>query len=109
LNNILSLISSNSLQVRVTWIPSHIGIFGNERADAAALEAASKDFTDIILPYERSEIQTIVDTVTHQEIEDWWSGVTSLYSRVAPRWVGCYTTIGTGRAAETKINRLLGW
>lgn len=105
LNNILSIITLNKLQVRVTWIPSHIGISGNERADAATLEAASREKIDISLPYERLEIQNIVDTITARDVDEWWKGVSSFYSRIAPRWAGCYHSMAENRAAGAVV----GW
>ena len=47
LNNLISHINRlNSNQVRFVWIPSHIGLSGNERADMLAKEALNIDHTN---------------------------------------------------------------
>lgn len=43
-------------EVTLHWIPSHIGIRGNEKADRAAMEGAKKDTIDVQIPTSLSAI-----------------------------------------------------
>ena len=47
----LHLIHSVDKEVVFCWVPSHMGIHGNERADKAAKEALSKDVTECLVSY----------------------------------------------------------
>ena len=58
------------------WIPSHLGIQGNERADKAAKEALSKDVTECLVSYTDAR-QYISEHVKKQWQTEWDLAVNS--------------------------------
>ena len=53
-------IITNGIDLHLMWIPSHVGIDGNEKADTAAGEAASLPAVTDDLGLSRSEMSTII-------------------------------------------------
>ena len=55
----VNIIKANNNQVTITWVPSHIGLLGNEKADKAAkLGLGHED--KIELSYREKEIKSLV-------------------------------------------------
>ena len=52
------------------WIPSHIGIKGNEKADASAKAALNKDVQDMCIPY--SDVKCLIDPYVKQLWQNEW-------------------------------------
>ena len=60
------LSNSHDRTIVFIWVPSHVGIVGNELADAAAKNALSRAVTDVLIPY------TDYRPLVHQHIMDLW-------------------------------------
>ena len=46
----MAILAKNGKNIILCWIPSHVGILGNEKADAAAKSALSLPVTRMKLP-----------------------------------------------------------
>jgi len=58
---IISFVSNYSKKVDFVWLPSHIGIKGNELADKLANAAIEKPSIDVNIGLELSEAYTLID------------------------------------------------
>jgi len=88
--DIQQLVNKNKNKITVVWIPSHVGISGNEKADLIAKIATSNE-----------SIQTFHPHDTKQEI-------TNIDKYVTNKWQEKYTTASTGsvyRAIEPKVSK----
>jgi len=52
----------DSNQIKFIWIPSHIGVTGNDRADALAKDALSIDYVNSTDYLEFEELFTLIKT-----------------------------------------------
>jgi len=73
-------LSNGGKSVTFCWIPSHVGIRGNENADTAAKAGLDEPITDMKFPV--SDLLTFVNQLCTREWQNLWSQCTSnkLYS-----------------------------
>lgn len=72
LQETLNSIYKTNTPTTITWVPSHIGIHGNESADKLALLATTKPSIDIQIPYETHYIKQIANKIIKKKwIESW--------------------------------------
>ncbi|XP_013884271.1 uncharacterized protein LOC106532689 [Austrofundulus limnaeus] len=55
---ILYRIQAMGLIVIFTWVPSHIGVIGNELADRYAKQASKNSYIEILIPFSKEEIKS---------------------------------------------------
>ena len=71
IQSLLLRLTSAGGGVRFVWIPGHVGIIGNERADAAAKAAAEKASVDMSLVHV-NDLQAYFKRAVQQEWQEEW-------------------------------------
>ncbi|XP_027861616.1 uncharacterized protein LOC114137195 [Xiphophorus couchianus] len=100
-------IQAMGLLVIFTWIPSHIGIRGNELADKYAKQASKYSDIDILVPFSREEIKSIIkQKVKERWQRQWEEDRTGRWLYSIQRKVGAMRRTGQNRKEETVISRL---
>ena len=67
----LHLLSCAHKTIHLCWIPSHIGIRGNEAADIAAVESLDKDITISQVPY--TDLKSYINRFISSKWQGRWS------------------------------------
>ena len=86
MNEIHDLVDNINVKVALTWIPSHLGIIGNETVDQLAQSAATNDITSVATPFELKEINTIIQNFIIRKWQDLWqsSYTGKFYRKIEP-------------------------
>ena len=69
----LSTATNSGKDVLFCWVPSHVGVSGNEAADSLAKAALKCDPSDMQIPY--TDFKTLVKPYIFQEWEQFWSAI----------------------------------
>ena len=67
----------NSLEVQIDWVPSHVGISGNEAADVAVTTGMTLGTPDSTPPA-KAEIYTVIKNAINQK----WQGTDKKMSKL---------------------------
>jgi hypothetical protein len=86
LTNTLNSIYQTNAQTTILWVPSHIGINGNESADKLATRATSKPIIDIKIPFELNHIKQISKKITRLKWKNSWQNQSKIehYFQINP-------------------------
>ena len=87
------------------WVPSHVGIKGNEIADCSARSAAEQQTLDIhfVTP---EDSKVYLRSLVHKEWQEEWSMCGTALSRIKPKVGGWCPPLPLCRADRVKIHRL---
>jgi len=77
LQEIKELVSTYNKLITFVWIPSHIGIRGNETADKLANRATQNTEIDLDIGLELAEAYTLVENYTLQKWQNLWTNGTT--------------------------------
>jgi len=96
------------LTVKLVWIPSHIGLYGNERADGLAKSALSMPNVEVDIPAEPGTLhQKIEDRAYKKWQKQWDDGILSHhYRRLEPKVGNRVKLTVKPRAKEVLFTRL---
>jgi len=104
----IDLLHSVNSQITVVWVPSHIGITGNERADQLANMGSKLQHVDIDVGVELHEMYGRVDTYIKKLWQEQWNNQTTgrHFYNVQPDVVSRDRIRFDTRSAEVLANRL---
>jgi len=86
LNSIDNLLSKHQIVTHLVWIPGHIGLPGNERADLLAKNATKKSEIDIISDITLQEIYSRIEQDIYKEWQSYYnrSSTARSYKEIEP-------------------------
>jgi ribonuclease HI len=82
LTSVLELVTKINFKIVVIWVPSHIGIPGNEEADKLALAGASLPLIQNNINYELSDANIQIENYIQNSWQSDWSKSKSFYQTV---------------------------
>jgi hypothetical protein len=85
-NDIYRIIYQKDLKLHITWVPSHIGIPGNERADTLASKGATLKNVDIHVLQDFTALKQKIKSYVDQLWQHKWSSLDKgdIYHKVSP-------------------------
>jgi len=104
LQHVIDDIINSGKSLTLCWIPSHVGIKGNERVDVKAVEAASGTPEFITIPY--TDLLPLLYPKFVQRWTDTWTASNEKLYQIKPSPGPWNTRPGITRKQEVIINRL---
>jgi len=105
---VIDLLHNINSQISVVWVPSHIGITGNERADRLANMDSKRPHIDIDVGVEVQEMYGRVDAYINKLCQQAWNNETTgrHFYNVQPGVVSRDRILFETRSAEVLAHRL---
>lgn len=99
-------IYEQGMRVVFSWVPGHVGIYGNELADSVAKTAAVRTTIDIPIPLQTSEIKTSYKMELKAKWQNLWSSNISSLHDIQPMISTKMSNWGISRKLEVKFHQL---
>ena len=108
LNEVLCLVGKLSQNLKFVWIPSHVGIKGNEMADRAAVAATKSTSTELDIKLELKESYSLARKYIENRWQNMWdkTKVASFYKKLEPFVSNSVKFVDASRYREVTITRL---
>ena len=90
-------------KVVLAWVPSHVGIKGNEKADELAKQALNFNVLDLKVPY--TDLRVNVNSVFKQKWQAQWNECPDKLFQINPTVGDFYVWTGLSRREEIVITR----
>ena len=101
----LHTIRNQNISTEICWVPSHIGISGNERADQKAKEASRRN-SELIPIYHKDYFNTIRSKINAWRSDQWRNGAQMMITRIKEDLTPWPDNPGLKRRDEVILNRL---
>lgn len=106
LTNVLEIIAKVNFKIEIIWVPSHIGIPGNEEADKLALAGTSLPIIKNNINFEISESNTEIENHIQDCWQYQWSQSKSFYRNIEPKVNTKIKLTDKSRKKEVILTRL---
>jgi ribonuclease HI len=108
INDISDLVDSMDVNVKLVWIPSHLGIIGNETVDKLALCARENNVAVLEIPLSLSELNIKIQNYVIMKWQNLWcfSESGKFYREIEPNVSLSILYENKKRKKETTITRL---
>ena len=101
----LQNIKEKDKEVILEWIPSHVGIKGNEMADDKAKKALDRN-TYRKVKYSYEDIKSMIKQDISKQWQEEWNEFDSYLHRIKPNLEDCKSSYSRNRREEVVISRL---
>ena len=108
-NQIIEALHGSEIDTVIVWVPSHVGISGNETADRLALIGSQRQSVDLEIGFELEDAYHMVDRYVSSEWQTSWENAPhgSFYRQIEPMvHKRSRPQVFKSRAAETLAHRL---
>lgn len=99
-----NVVHEKGYSLRLCWVPSHVGISGNERADRAALAAHARDTTPFEIPL--PDVLLDLKKVINRKWQDFWNSQTANKLHTVKPKIGAPEQVYKNRLHEVLSSRL---
>ena len=102
----ISELQEKGKEVTLVWVPAHVGIPGNEQADALAKAATTKDTTECWILATIKDVKRIIDQNVLQQWQTRWEDKEEKHYKLVEKRVSVKSKFQSASRKETLISKL---